>query len=130
MNAVFSSMHFLLQIAFAALLYGCQKPTAIERLTPQHPDTEELAIKSLANTARADNLYPDIHDEKCLTYTVEDHNEKAYEIAIQEKHVEGCGGDPQTSPIRDRFMVSGTGDITQVYDSVNGEYVAYQHKRP
>lgn len=122
-------------IAMAALLAGCDRPAkpvdetskVSQEERPASP--EDRAIKLLAQTIQSDHLYPDIKDTRCLLYRIEDKKQDVYEIAIHENHVDGCGGDPQTAPIRDRFTVSNASGSLQIYDAVNGEYIAYPPKR-
>jgi len=120
----------LLQLFLAMLLFACQKPATAEHSTGGQSNPDELALRFLSSVVRSDNLYPDIKSEQCLLYEIEKRDTIFYEIAIRENHVSGCGGDPNTSPVRDRFKLSRDGDAIQIYDLASGAYVPYQHKRP
>jgi hypothetical protein len=121
---------FLPQLFLAMLLCACQKPATADRSTASQSNPDELALRFLSSVVRSDNLYPDIKSEQCLVYEIERHDTSIYEIAVRENHVSGCGGDPNTSPVRDRFKVSRDSEAIQIYDVTSGAYVPYQHKRP
>ncbi|WP_369939959.1 hypothetical protein [Xanthomonas medicagonis] len=89
---------------------------------------EHRAMDLLQARLAADHAYPDL---QCLRYAAEDEGEAdaapapaAIEIAVREKHGDGCPGDPQTEPVRDRFRVERSGAI-RWYDVVDGDFVDY-----
>ncbi|MBB5886668.1 hypothetical protein DYQ93_08605 [Xanthomonas sp. LMG 8992] len=104
---------------------------------------ENRAMDMLQARLSADHAYPDL---QCLGYAVEDGEDAAasattsaaaapkaaapaaIEIAVREKHGDGCPGDPQTEPVRDRFRVERSGAI-QWYDVVDGDFVEYAQWR-
>lgn len=53
----------------------------------------------------------------------------SWEFVAREVHDEKCGGDPETSPVRDRYKVSSNGEVL-VYDSAEGEYVSTDISEP
>ncbi|XQA68587.1 hypothetical protein ACM9XB_13675 [Xanthomonas sacchari] len=100
------------------------------------------AMDVLQARLSADHAYPDL---QCLGYVVEDGEgaaspaasaatapeaaaPAAIEIAVREKHGDGCPGDPQTEPVRDSFRVERSGAI-QWYDVVDGDFVEYAQWR-
>ena len=53
----------------------------------------------------------------------------SWEFVAREVHDEKCGGDPETSPVRDRYKVSSNGEVL-VYDSAEGEYLSTDISEP
>ncbi|MBB5876794.1 MULTISPECIES: hypothetical protein [unclassified Xanthomonas] len=104
---------------------------------------ENRAMDLLQARLAADHAYPDL---PCLGYAIEDEQDEAasatasapaapkasapaaIEIAVREKHGDGCPGDPQTEPVRDRFRVERSGAI-RWYDVVDGDFVDYAQWR-
>jgi hypothetical protein len=109
------------------------KPDAPRTAPPAVPAFDESrAMDLLQARLAADHAYPDL---QCLGYAAEDEGNAdvapsaapapaAIEIAVREKHGDGCPGDPQTEPVRDRFRVERSGAI-RWYDVVDGDFVDY-----
>jgi hypothetical protein len=57
----------------------------------------------------------------------DDDDNEGFDIAVRERHGNGCPGDPQTSPVRDRFRVEHSGAI-RWYDPIEGDYVDYAER--
>ncbi|MET0551365.1 MAG: hypothetical protein ABW002_19075 [Xanthomonas sp.] len=153
---MFKRMRLPATLLLAMLSAGCgpapdrqtdtPSPTAkTEAPRPTPPaDTfgESRAMEMLQARLSADHAYPDL---QCLGYAVEDASADdaaadagaagsaasgpaAIEIAVREKHGDGCPGDPQTEPVRDRFRVERSGAI-RWYDVVDGDFVDYAQWR-
>lgn len=87
--------------------------------------TEDQAVDLLHQRVLADKLYPASRQGECLSFEVEQRLDTRYEIAVREKHGQGCPGDPGTGPVLDRFEVQqGDGRIRR-YDPIAGSYVDY-----
>lgn len=117
-------------------------PRAPPSAAPADTFDGNRAMDVLQARLSADHAYPDL---QCLGYAVEDASgddaaadagaaasvasaPAAIEIAVREKHGDGCPGDPQTEPVRDRFRVERSGAI-QWYDVVDGDFVEYAQWR-
>ncbi|MGY0653053.1 hypothetical protein ACW7GZ_14580 [Luteimonas sp. A537] len=69
-----------------------------------------------------------VSDLECLSFGSESDvpagsKAASWEFAAREIHNEECGGDPSTSPVRDRYKVSSNGEVS-VYDFPSGDYTA------
>ena len=84
-------------------------------------DPENAAIARLRQ-ALADGRYDGRIQADCLSYIVETATPDQVDIAVHEKHGGACPGDPATSPVLDRYRV--TGDAILKYDPAEGDYVA------
>lgn len=91
--------------------------------------SEDQAVDLLARKVNADGLYPASRQGECLSFAVEQRLDTRYEIAVREKHGEGCPGDPGTGPVLDRFEVQGDGKLRR-YDPIAGGYVDYTAAQP
>lgn len=64
----------------------------------------------------------------CRYFFVEEVRPDSIEIAIREKHGDTCGGDPEVSPIVDRFKVKRTSQEIDKYDPLEDEYLPVKGK--
>ena len=88
------------------------------------PRNEDQAVELLSRQVIADKPYPASQNGACLAFQVEQASQNRYEIAVREKHGEGCPGDPGTGPVIDRFEVVDNGKL-RLYDPVAGNYADY-----
>ncbi len=82
----------------------------------------EAALQILISRIKQDKIYPNL---TCLLFLEESQTPDYFEVAIEEKHGDGCPGDPNTSPIVDRFRVSPEGNILR-WNVVDGIFVPYK----
>lgn len=63
--------------------------------------------------------------QECIRFMVEGEIGEDFDFAIRERHGEGCGGDPHTSPVIDRFRVRrDTGEV--LWRDAGGEYRSFE----
>ncbi|MCT8281139.1 hypothetical protein WDV90_04250 [Xanthomonas translucens pv. undulosa] len=100
------------------------------------------ALDMLQTRLAADHVYA---DAPCLQYAAEtdadpvaadaaaspspstEYAAAAIDVAVREKHGDGCPGDPQTAPVRDRYRVERSGAILW-YDVAEGDFVGYAQR--
>ncbi|AKK66735.1 hypothetical protein FD63_04165 [Xanthomonas translucens pv. undulosa] len=100
------------------------------------------ALDMLQTRLAADHVYA---DAPCLQYAAEtdadpvaadaaaspspstEYAAAAIDVAVREKHGDGCPGDPQTAPFRDRYRVERSGAILW-YDVAEGDFVGYAQR--
>ncbi|MBB4130305.1 MULTISPECIES: hypothetical protein [unclassified Xanthomonas] len=91
-------------------------------------DARARALHLLEARLQGDQFYPD----NCISILSEEADAGspgALDFAVHERHGNGCPGDPQTSPVRDRFRVQADGKVLW-YDVVNADFVDYaEHAR-
>ncbi len=96
--------------------------------TPTGNDAKARALRVLEARLQSDQFYPD----NCISILSEQGDAPtpdAFEFAVHERHGNDCPGDPQTSPVRDRFRVQADGTVLW-YDVVNADFVDYaEHAR-
>lgn len=89
----------------------------------------EQALQRLATRLQRDKVYADACNAFVLEGDADDADDGSFDIAVRERHGGGCPGDPQTSPVRDRFRVGRDGAI-RWYDPIEGEFVDYAQRGP
>ncbi len=92
-----------------------------------HPLDEDAALALLVRTLKHDRVYAKRISLDCVTYDTEETTNAYFQFALREKHDAKCGGDPETSPIVDRYRVyrrsgkikwwEATDDTWQRYDA-------------
>ncbi len=70
-----------------------------------HPLDEDAALALLVRTLKHDRVYAKRISLDCVTYNTEETTNAYFQFALREKHDAKCGGDPETSPIVDRYRV-------------------------
>lgn len=128
--------------ALVLLLSAC-KPQATAPPTPEVParplvsapqddahearlHDAEQALQRLAARLQRDKVYADACNAFVLEGDADDGSE-GFDIAVRERHGEGCHGDPQSSPVRDRFRVARDGAI-RWYDPIEDDFVDYAQR--
>jgi hypothetical protein len=87
--------------------------------------TEEQALDVLMTRVQKDKLYDSRFATNCLSFLVEGKTKDYIDIAVREKHGGKCQGDPDTSPVVDRFRVHRSTRRIKCYESSSGEYQPY-----
>jgi len=70
-----------------------------------HPLDEDAALALLVRTFKHDHVYAKRISLDCITYDTEETTDAYFHFALREKHDAKCGGDPETSPVVDRYRV-------------------------
>jgi hypothetical protein len=112
----------LLSILLLSLLvvFPCQNVLGESQLT------EQQAIDILITAIQKDKLYDSWTTLSCLQFFTEEKTKDDFTFGIHEKHGGKCPGDPNTSPIVDRFKVDRLTKEIQRYEPVQGEYLPYK----
>jgi hypothetical protein len=117
-------MKMLLQILVALIsilaLFPGSNAFAENRLS------EQQALDIVAARVQKDHLYDSWTTASCLTFLVEEKTKDYIDIAIREKHEGKCEGDPNTSPIVDRFRVHRMTKRIKWYEPAEGEFHPYR----
>ena len=117
----------------AIALLGCSRTSAPPN-TPRSPApvaskpaaaAKQLNAEQAFNVLQVELKKHRVPDLDCLSFVIENdptgEGNGDWEYGAREIHNEQCGGDPETKPIRDRYMVTAAGKV-MAYDIVNGEY--------
>jgi hypothetical protein len=66
---------------------------------------EDGALALLESTLKHDGVYADRISLNCITYGTEETTSAYFQFVLRENHNAKCGGDPETSPVVDRYRV-------------------------
>lgn len=78
--------------------------------------------QAMAQDARYTATWPKL---RCLDFMVEATTQAGRDIAVMERHGNGCAGDPATAPVVDRFRVPAGKAPVQIYDPAEDTYAPY-----
>jgi len=70
-----------------------------------HPLNEDAALALLDRTLKHDRVYANRISLDCISYITEETTNAYFQFVLREKHNAKCGGDPETSPVVDRYRV-------------------------
>ena len=90
-----------------------------------HALTEDAALNSLLHTLERDHVYAKRISLDCVTFDTEETTRIYFQVALREKHNTKCGGDPDTSPVIDRYRVNRASEKIEWYDAVNDSWQRY-----
>jgi hypothetical protein len=80
---------------------------ALSQARPKsHPLNEDEALDVLVHTLQRDHVYDKRISLDCVTFDTEDTTRIYFQVALREKHNKKCGGDPDTSPVIDRYKIN------------------------
>jgi hypothetical protein len=89
--------------------------------------TERQSLDILKIQIQKDKLYDSwAPNLSCILFFTEKKTKDYFEFALHEKHGRNCSGDPNTSPVVDRFRVNRLTKRIQWYDPVEGELLPYK----
>jgi hypothetical protein len=93
--------NFSMKHIFTFFLFGLMitQPLLLSR-----ERTDDQIIQHLLSRIKKDHAYPP-SAFACIVIMVDNKTKEYAELAIYEKHGGKCGGDPETSPVLDRFRV-------------------------
>lgn len=86
---------------------------------------EDAALKLLLQKLEQDHVYAKRISLDCVTFETEETTRIYFEIAIREKHNAKCGGDPEMSPVIDRYRVNRASGKIEWNDAINDTWVPY-----
>jgi hypothetical protein len=88
--------------------------------------TEKQSLDILTAQIQKDKLYDSWITLSCLQFFTDESTKDYFDFAIHEKHGGQCPGDPNTSPVVDRFRVDRLTKKIQWYEPTEGEYLSYK----
>ena len=91
----------------------------------RHGLTEDAALDLLIRTVQHDKVYAKRISFDCMTFETEETTRVYFEFALREKHTGKCGGDPETSPIIDRYRVNRASGKIELYDAAADNWQPY-----
>jgi hypothetical protein len=120
MNTSSRSIHVLVS-AFVFL--------SLNLLLAGGPNSEEAALNLLLRTLKHDHVYDKRISLNCVTFDTEEKTSAYFQVVLRENHTAKCGGDPDTSPVVDRYRVYRRSDKIELYDPVSDSWQSYKPTR-
>jgi hypothetical protein len=99
MNYVFRSVAATV-VALIVLL-----SVVVEAGPHAYPLDEDGALTLLERTLKHDGIYTHRISLDCVSYGAEETTDAYFQFVLRENHSAKCGGDPETSPVIDRYRV-------------------------
>jgi len=90
-----------------------------------HGLTEDAALNLLIRTVKHDNVYAKRISFDCISFETEETTRVYFEFALRENHTAKCGGDPETSPVIDRYRVNRASGKIELYDPAADNWHPY-----
>jgi hypothetical protein len=92
-------------IAAAVAAIVLVSPVVVQASPRCHPLDEDAALALLVRTLKRDGVYTHRISLDCVSYDTEETTEAYFQFVLRENHNAKCGGDPETSPVVDRYRV-------------------------
>jgi len=89
------------------------------------PLDEDAALALLVHTLKHDRVYAKRISLDCITYGTEETTDAYFQFALREKHDAKCGGDPETSPVVDRYRVYRRAEKIKWWESTDDKWRPY-----
>ena len=71
----------------------------------KHALNQDAALTLLRRTLKHDQIYAKRISLDCVTFDTEEKTGAYFQFVLRENHTAKCGGDPDTSPVIDRYRV-------------------------
>jgi hypothetical protein len=94
-----------LLITAAVIAVVLLSPLVAEAGPRSHPLDEDAALDLLVRTLKHDRVYAKRISLDCVTYGTEETTDAYFQFVLREIHNAKCRGDPETSPVVDRYRV-------------------------
>ena len=86
---------------------------------------EDAALNLLLHTVKHDHVYDKRISLDCVTFETEETAKEYFQFVLRENHTAKCGGDPDVSPVVDRYRVYRGSRKLERYDAVNDAWQRY-----
>jgi hypothetical protein len=100
-------------------------PMIDEVTARDHPLDENAALALLERTLKHDGIYTHRISLDCVTYGTEEKTAAYFQFVLRENHTAECGGDPETSPVVDRYRVYRASGKIEWLEKIEGNWQPY-----
>ena len=114
--------------AFAVFAFMAVLAPVVTRAS-QHSLSEDAALNLLLRTLQHDHVYDKRISLDCVTFDTEEKTGSYFQVALRENHTAQCGGDPDVSPVVDRYRVYRASKKIEWLDRVEDKWQAYNPAR-
>src|SRR6266550_2103519 len=100
-------------------------PIVVRAGPRSHPLSEDAALNLLDRTLTRDRVYEKRISLDCIAYGTEETTNAYFEFVLREIHNAKCGGDPEVSPIVDRYRVYRRSGKIERYQPIDDSWHRY-----
>ena len=86
---------------------------------------EDAALELLLHKLEHDHVYAKRISLDCVTFDTEETAKEYFQFVLKENHTEKCGGDPDVSPVVDRYRVYRASGKIEWYNAPNDNWQHY-----
>lgn len=91
----------------------------------KQPLNEDAALDLLLRTIKRDHVYAKRISLDCVTFGTDETTRIYFQVAVREKHNTKCGGDPEISPVIDRYRVNRASGRIEWYNAPEDTWKPY-----
>ena len=114
------------QLIATVIAVALLSPVIVQARSRSHgPLSEDAALNLLLQTIKRDNVYAKRISLDCVTFAADETTRIYFEIVLRENHNAKCGGDPDTTPIVDRYRVNRASGKIEWLDRVADNWQPY-----
>ena len=100
-------------------------PVVVQASPRSHPLDEDAALALLERTLKRDGIYAHRISLDCVSYDTEETTDAYFQFVLRENHNGKCGGDPETSPVVDRYRVYRRSDKIRWLERIEDKWQRY-----
>jgi hypothetical protein len=86
---------------------------------------EDSGLALLERTLKRDRIYAQRISLECVTYGTEETTRAYFQFVLRENHNAKCGGDPEVSPVVDRYRVYRRSGRIEWLEKIEGNWQSY-----
>jgi hypothetical protein len=100
-------------------------PVIVPAGPASHLLSENAALSLLLRTLKHDRVYARRISLDCVTFVIEEKTDSYFQFVLRENHTAPCGGDPETSPVVDRYRIYRAAGKIEWLEPVQGNWQRY-----
>jgi hypothetical protein len=112
-------------IAAAVVAIVLISPVVVQASPRSHLLDENAALAVLERTLKRDGVYTHRISLDCVSYSTEETTDAYFQFVLRENHNAKCGGDPETSPVVDRYRVYRRSGKLEWLERIEDKWQAY-----
>jgi hypothetical protein len=112
-------------IAAAVVAIVLISPVVVQAIPRSHLLDEDAALAVLERTLKRDGVYTHRISLDCVSYSTEETTDAYFQFVLRENHNAKCGGDPETSPVVDRYRVYRRSGKLEWLERIEDKWQAY-----
>ena len=113
-------------VAIAIVAVVLVSPVIAQSSPGSYPLNEDAALALLERTLKHHHVYANRISSDCITYITEETTNAYFQFVLRENHNAKCGGDPETSPVVDRYRVYRRSDKIERWEAINDTWHRYE----